>query len=152
MTTIHLKTIINSSIKKVFDLSRNIDFHVYTASKTKEQAIEGTISGLIGLDETVTWRGKHFGLYLTHRSKITSFDSPNRFTDEMIQGHFKYFKHEHIFHRTSKGTEMIDILRYETPYGIFGKAFNHVFLKKYLTHFLISRNQFIKSHLEMCRP
>ncbi len=150
MTTIRLTTSINASIEKVFDISRNIDFHVYAASSTQEQAIDGVTSGLIGLDETVTWRGKHFGVFLNHQSKITTFDAPNRFTDEMIDGHFKSFTHEHIFQKKLKETEMIDILKYEVPYGIFGKVFNYLFLKKHLTQFLFSRNQSIKSYLEMC--
>jgi hypothetical protein len=65
MTTIHLTTKINAPLKTVFDVSRNIDIHQQSASKSNEVAIAGVTSGLINLDETVTWRGKHFGVYLT---------------------------------------------------------------------------------------
>ncbi len=148
MTTIHLKTKIKAPIKKVFDLSRSIDFHLHSAKRTKEKAIDGITSGLIGLNETVTWKGKHFGFYLKHQSKITSFDSPYHFTDEMIKGHFISFKHQHLFRKTKYGTEMIDILTYETPYGIFGKIADSLMLKTHLTEFLMFRNQHIKLHLE----
>ncbi len=148
MTTIYIKTKINAPAKEVFDLSRDIDFHMYSAKKTNEKAISGTTSGLIGFDETVTWRGKHFGVYLTHQSKITRFEYPNNFTDEMVTGYFKSFKHQHFFHKTISGTEMIDILEYETPYSIFGALFNITILKRHLTHFLTSRNRAIRLHLE----
>ncbi|MEW7292271.1 SRPBCC family protein [Aquimarina sp. 2304DJ70-9] len=148
MTTIRLKTYIKAPIKEVFDVSRSIDFHLHSAKKTKEKAIAGITTGLIGLNETVTWRGKHFGIYLTHQSKITTFDSPNHFTDEMIKGHFKSFKHQHIFQNKDAGTEMTDILHYETPYGVCGKVFDKIILKKYLTTFLTSRNRSIKLYVE----
>ncbi len=148
MTTIKLKTYINAPVEDVFNLSRNIDFHILSAKHTNEKAIAGKTFGLIGLNETVTWRGKHFGKYLTHQSKITSFDFPTYFTDEMIKGNFKSFKHQHFFCTSSKTTKMVDILYYKTPYGILGKIFDKLILKKYLTDFLMKRNQSIKSHLE----
>ncbi|GAA4113478.1 hypothetical protein GCM10022393_12510 [Aquimarina addita] len=148
MTTINLTTHINAPINIVFDASRNIDLHMDSAKKTKEIAIAGTTSGLINLGETVTWKGKHFGIYLTHTSKITSLEYPTFFVDEMVEGKFKSFKHQHIFKRTETGTNMIDILEYETPYGIFGNYFDRLFLKNHLTNFLVSRNNFIKIKTE----
>ncbi|WP_106792536.1 SRPBCC family protein [Aquimarina sp. Aq78] len=148
MTTIRLTTQIKAPVKKVFDLARSIDFHMISAEKTKEKAIAGRTSGLIELGETVTWRGQHFGIYLIHKSIITAYDYPNNFTDEMIKGCFKTFKHQHIFHKTPSGTEMIDILKYEIPYGILGIFFDNLILKKHLTQFLTTRNQSIKLHLE----
>lgn len=148
MTSIHLETQIKAPLQKVFDLSRSIDFHIQSASQTNEKAISGRTSGLIKLGETVTWKGKHFGLYLTHKSKITDLDSPMTFTDEMVSGHFKSFKHQHIFTKTTSGTTMIDILQYETPYGILGAIFNKLWLKKHLVKFLSVRNMYLKQNLE----
>ncbi|WP_109435216.1 MULTISPECIES: SRPBCC family protein [Aquimarina] len=148
MTTIHLTTKINAPIEKVFDLARSIDFHVESASKTKEKAISGRISGLIELNETVTWKGKHFGFYLKHQSLITAYNYPNHFTDQMVNGHFKSFRHQHIFNTTSSGTEMIDIVEYKVPLGFLGRILNSIAIKNHLTKFLLSRNRSIKLHLE----
>ncbi|MHA7059654.1 SRPBCC family protein [Aquimarina sp. M1] len=148
MTTIQLTTLIDAPIEKVFDAARNIDLHMDSALHTKEKAIKGTTSGLIGLYETVTWRGKHFGVYLTHKSKITSLRYPTYFIDEMVQGYFKSFKHQHIFKETFAGTEMIDVLEYSTPLEFLGKIFDRVVLKKHLTKFLTTRNRFIKIKTE----
>ncbi|GAA4271353.1 SRPBCC family protein [Aquimarina gracilis] len=151
MTTIKLQTYIKAPAEDVFNLSRNIDFHILSAKNTNEKAIAGKAFGLIGLNETVTWKGKHFGQHLTHQSKITLFKFPTHFTDEMIKGNFRLFKHQHFFNTSSNITEMIDILDYQTPYGILGKIFDRFILKKYLTNFLVTRNRSIKSHLESKR-
>lgn len=148
MTTITLITQINAPINKVFDVSRNIDFHLESASQTREIAIAGVTSGEIGFGESVTWRGKHFGMFLTHTSKIVDFKRPEQFTDVMTQGHFTYFAHQHHFTATQYGTEMTDVLTYKTPFGIIGKAFDVLALKKHLTRFLKHRNQMLKLRLE----
>ncbi|MFV8358055.1 cell division protein, partial [Flavobacterium sp. XS1P32] len=82
MTTIQLTTKIKAPIEIIFDLSRNIDVHQQSTAKSNETAIDGITSGLINLNETVTWRGKHFGVYLTHKSIISAMVIPTYFVDE----------------------------------------------------------------------
>ena len=148
MTTIHLITKINARIQHVFDLNRNIVIHKLSTSKSNETAIAGATSGLINLNETVTWRGKHFGFYQTHKSKITAMEFPTYFVDEMVEGRFKSFKHEHTFVEKNGKTVMIDSIEYQMPFGIFGKIFDKLFLKNYLTTFVKERNAFIKNLAE----
>lgn len=144
MTTIHLVTRINASKKIVFDNSRDIDLHQKSASKTNEKAISGVTKGLINNNETVTWRGKHFGFYLTHKSRITAMSHYDYFVDEMEEGKFKSFKHEHFFEEVNGLTIMTDKLQYETPFWLLGKLFDILFLEKHLTHFLLERNNVLK--------
>lgn len=144
MTTINLTTKIKASKQIVFDASRNIDIHQQSASKTSEVAIAGITSGLINLNETVTWRGKHFGFYLTHKSRITTMNFYDYFVDEMEEGKFNFFKHEHFFEEENGITIMKDKMQYETPFGIFGKVFDSLFLKKHLIQFLLERNKILK--------
>ena len=145
MATIQITTKINAPIQTVFDFSRNIDIHQLSAKETSESAIAGVTSGLIGLNETVTWKGKHFGIFLKHKTRITAFENPQYFVDEMEKGHFKSFRHEHFFEFENEKTIMTDKLSYETPYGIFGKLFDYFLLKKHLTKFLTERNQWLQS-------
>lgn len=147
MTIINLTTKINASQKTVFDASRNIDIHQQSASESNEVAIAGVTSGLINLNETVTWRGKHFGFYLTHKSRITAMNFNNYFVDEMEKGKFKFFKHEHFFEEKNGVTIMKDKMQYETPGGILGELFDVLFLEKHLTRFLLERNKTLK---EVC--
>ncbi|WP_264535143.1 SRPBCC family protein [Flavobacterium sp. N1736] len=144
MTIINLTTKIKAPQKKVFDASRNIDIHQQSTSKTNEKAIAGVTSGLINLNETVTFRGKHFGFYLTHKSRITAMNFNDYFVDEMESGKFKYFKHEHFFEEQNGVTIMKDKLQYETPFGILGELFDILFLEKHLINFLLERNKTLK--------
>jgi ligand-binding SRPBCC domain-containing protein len=149
MTTIRLITTIVAPKQIVFDISRDIDVHQKSASKSKEKAIKGITSGLINSNETVTWRGKHFGFYLTHKSRITAMNLYDYFVDEMEEGKFKSFKHQHFFEETNGITTMTDLLEYETPFGILGKVFDVLFLKKHLIQFLLERNKTLKKIAEI---
>ena len=144
MATINLTTKIKAPKQIVFNASRNIDIHQQSASPSKEKAITGVTSGLINLNETVTWRGRHFGFYLTHKSRITAMNLYDYFVDEMEKGKFKSFKHEHFFEQENGITIMKDKLQYETPFGILGKLFDVLLLKKHLTNFLLERNKVLK--------
>ncbi|RDK84271.1 ligand-binding SRPBCC domain-containing protein [Marinirhabdus gelatinilytica] len=148
MTTITLKTRINAPVEEVFDLSRNISFHQKSASQTNETALYGKTSGLINYGESVTWRGKHLGIYLKHTSKITTFERPLKFIDVMTNAHFTYFAHQHLFETSEGGTIMKDILTYKVPFGLLGRVFNNLILKKHLTKFLKQRNFKLKEELE----
>ena len=148
MTTINLTTKIKAPIKIIFDLSRNIDVHKLSTAKSNESAIDGITSGLINKGETVTWRGKHFGFYLTHKSIISAMEIPSYFVDEMVEGKFKSFKHEHSFIEGNGFVMMIDKIHYQTPYGIFGKLFDALILKKHLTNFISERNKVLKELAE----
>lgn len=145
MTTIHLTTIINAQIETVFNNSRNIDLHQQSASQTHEKVMAGRTTGLIEKGETVTWKGKHFGFYIQHQSIITEMDFPTYFVDKQLKGHFKSFKHQHLFEEKNGTTIMQDILQYETPFGWFGKLFDRFFLKKHLIAFLLYRNEVLKN-------
>ena len=148
MTTIKINTNYYAPIEKVFNINRDIDIHQQSASKTKEVAIAGITSGLINKNETVTWKGKHFELYLTHQSLISEMIFPTYFVDEQRKGHFKNFKHQHFFEQKENYVEVTDILEYETPFGIFGKLFDKLLLKKHLTNFIIHRNSVLKNLAE----
>jgi len=148
MPLIDIKTIINADIQTCFDLSRNIDFHTKSLEYSNETAIAGKTSGLIELDEWVTWEAKHFGIKHQLTSKITAFENPNYFVDEMVSGAFKSFKHEHIFQQVNNNTLMIDRFHFQSPYGIFGKLADVLFLKRYMCNLLSLRNTFLKEKAE----
>lgn len=148
MTTITLKTIINAPIGICFDLSRSIDLHKLSSRKTKEEAVGGTMTGLIDENEFVTWEATHFMIKQRMTVKIMKMDSPNYFQDQMISGPFLSMKHNHLFREEGKETEMKDEFTYEVPYGFGGYIFDKLVLKRYMTSFLIERNQIIKEQAE----
>lgn len=148
MAAIHLTTFINAPAERVFDLSRSINLHKISTAHTKEEAIAGITSGLINIDETVTWQARHLFKLRKFTSKITGMQKPFSFTDEMVAGDFKSFKHEHHFKQVDNGTIMIDQVVFETPYGLAGDIFNKLYLKKYLAGLLQKRNAIIKEYAE----
>jgi ligand-binding SRPBCC domain-containing protein len=54
-------------------------------------------------------------------SKITAYNFPFSFIDEMQKGDLKDFHHQHIFEEKDGGTLMTDIVHLEAPYGLVGK-------------------------------
>lgn len=148
MASIHLTTLIAAPVERVFDLSRSINLHKISTAHTHERVIDGVMNGLINEGETVTWQAKHFYKERTFTSRITAMQRPGHFTDEMIRGDFKSFHHEHHFKAIENGTIMIDLLEFESPYGIIGKLFNRFYLKNYLEQLLLQRNEVIREYAE----
>lgn len=144
MPLIELTTVINAPIGRCFDLARSIDLHKLSTEGTDEKAIAGVTSGLIGKDQEVTWRAKHFGITQTLSSRITAFESPYHFRDEMIKGAFKIIRHDHIFSETGDTTVMKDRFYFESPGWILGRLANRLILTSYLRSLLTRRNQMIK--------
>lgn len=148
MPAIHLTTLIHAPAERVFNLSRHIALHKKSMEHTGERAVGGVTTGLINLNETVTWEGKHLFKKRRFTSKITAMKLFDNFTDEMIYGDFKSFKHQHYFKQIENGTIIIDILDYETPYGIIGQLVNALYMHRYLESLIKKRNQVIKEYAE----
>jgi ligand-binding SRPBCC domain-containing protein len=148
MPLLSLTIIIHAPIEICFDLSRSIDMHKISTAQTKEEAIAGVTTGLIGLGEEVTWRAKHLGIVQKLSSRITAFDFPHYFQDTMIKGAFKSITHDHVFERIGSFTKMKDHLYYQSPLGFLGRIADRLFLEKYLTELLEKRNQVIKATAE----
>ena len=116
MQLIQLETYIAAPPDRCFLLSLNLDLHMASTAPTRERAIAGVTHGLIGPGETVTWRGRHFGFLLTHRSLISQYERPRHFQDVMLRGMFKSFRHDHSFGEPSDGTTLMrDELRFAAP-------------------------------------
>jgi len=148
MSVIKLETKISAPVERVFDLARSIDLHTKSASESNEEAIGGRTSGLINLNETVTWRAKHLGVRQTLTSKITQFERPFHFRDSMLRGIFKRIDHDHFFEEIAGGTLMRDEFDYDAPLWILGNLADFLFLERYMTDFLIERNRLIKEIAE----
>lgn len=148
MVHLRIVTEIAASVERCFDLARNIDFHTRSLVHTGEVAVAGRTSGLIELGEIVTWEGRHFGVRQRFASKITAFDRPVYFRDEMVAGAFKEFAHDHRFESSKGVTTMIDEVWFRSPFGILGGVVDAVLLKRYMTRLLNDRAQAIKSEAE----
>jgi ligand-binding SRPBCC domain-containing protein len=148
MTTIELKVEIKATRDVCFDLSRSIDVHQLTTKHTNEKAVGGVTRGLIDEGEWVKWQATHFMIPQTMTVQIKEMKPFRYFIDEMIQGPFKWMKHQHSFEANHGKTIMSDKFEYEVPFGIAGKLFDKLVLKKYMTNLLKHRNETIKNLAE----
>ncbi|WP_127533984.1 SRPBCC family protein [Paenibacillus kobensis] len=149
MITITTETEINAPIAFCFDLARDIEIHTQTVWKhTNETAIGGRTKGLISIDETVTFQATHFIIRQRLTSKITEYQRPFHFSDEMLKGAFKSMKHKHEFEERDGITVMKDTLIFEAPLGLLGRAVEKIILKKYMKSFLEYRNEKLKQIAE----
>ena len=148
MPTIHLTTFINAPVERVFDLARSIDLHKKSMAHTREEAVAGTTTRLVNLNDTVTWKGKHLGKTRVFKSRITALQKPLLFSDEMAEGDFKSYAHEHHFKQVENGTIMIDIVNFEAPYSGLGKLFSRIYLTKYMRKLIEMRNRAIRDYAE----
>ena len=144
MPTLIIETEINAPPEVCFDLVRDISLHVQTTKQTDEKAVAGRTHGKIELGETVTFEGKHFGIRQRLTVKVTEFERPRFFTDEMLEGTFKSFKHKHEFIPKDNGTLMRDTLEWTSPFGFLGKIVDTFLLESHLRQLVSRRNAELK--------
>ena len=145
MPLIHIETLIQAPPEVCFDLSRSVELHVASVPGTDERAIAGVTTGLMGPGDTVTWEAVHFGVRQCLTARITEYERPHRFVDEMVHGAFERFRHVHTFLPTEGGTRMVDDFDYTAPFGPLGLLANHLFLEAYMTRVLAGRCAHIKA-------
>jgi ligand-binding SRPBCC domain-containing protein len=145
---IRLSTFIKADPSIVFNLSRSIELHKISTVKTQEEAIAGKTSGLIALNEFVTWRAWHLFKWRTMTVQVTAMEPFSYFEDRMIAGDFKSFIHQHHFIPGDGGTMMTDLLEFESPLDWVGKCIDLFFMKRYLARLLASRNNTIRQYAE----
>jgi hypothetical protein len=148
MPRILLQTTILASAETCFDLSRCVDIHLLSTSKTGEKAVGGKVQGLLELHDTITWRARHLGVVQELTSRITAYDRPRTFSDEMERGAFKSLLHQHVFEEEGGYTQMTDLFDFEAPCGVLGRFACALFLTQYLRRFLMERNALIKEIAE----
>jgi ligand-binding SRPBCC domain-containing protein len=148
VVVIELETVIAAPPECVFDLSRSIDLHTRSMERSREEAVGGRTSGLIGRGETVTWRARHLGVRQRLTIRISGYERPRWFRDELVRGAFAAMVHDHHFTAVDGGTEMRDVFRFSAPAGPLGRLVERLFLRRYMTRLLAHRNAAIKAAAE----
>lgn len=147
MPVLRIQTDIEAPAVTCFDLSRSIELHLESMSGSQERAVAGVTSGLIGYGQEVTWEARHLGRRWRMTARITVFDRPHRFVDEMVTGPFRSFSHEHVFAAHNQHTRMTDIVEFRTGPILAGRLVDPiVFL--YLRRLLVLRSTSIKRQAE----
>jgi ligand-binding SRPBCC domain-containing protein len=96
----------------------------------------------------LTWEAVQFGIKQHLTSKITAYEQPYRFTDEMIRGAFQEMTHLHEFVPQPPGTLMIDLFTFRAPLGILGRLAETLVLTRYMKGLVLTRNRYLKQVAE----
>jgi ligand-binding SRPBCC domain-containing protein len=70
-----------------------------------------------------------FGIPMKWRSEIAVFEPNVRFVDRQVIGPYKYWHHLHEFREVEGGTEVIDKVDYELPFGPLGDFAHAIFVR-----------------------
>jgi ligand-binding SRPBCC domain-containing protein len=144
METIRLGTWIDAPVERCFLLSLSVDLHVATALSTRDKTSAGATERTIGEGDTLTFKGRHFGVHWRHTSVIEKLRPHSYYRDVMISGPFRHFEHDHHFAPMDDGTRMRDEVRFSASGGFLGRLRTRMFLRKQLKAFLMERNAMIK--------
>jgi ligand-binding SRPBCC domain-containing protein len=144
-------TLIRAPVDRCFDLARSVEVHLAGNVHCGETALadSGVTFGLLDLNQSVTWRAKHFGFWHNLTSEITAVDRPKYFQDTMVRGIFRYMRHDHFFRLLAPGlTEMRDVFCFAAPLPVLGRLAEIVFLGRYMRRLLDERNSVIRQIAE----
>jgi hypothetical protein len=140
LTLIRLETLIAAPPQRCFDLSLSVDLHLASAGTTRERVVSGPASGVLGPGDTVTWAGWHMGGRRRLTVRVTAYDPPRMFRDEMVEGPFRHMRHDHLFEPHDRGTWMRDEFDFASRFPLF----DVLVLRPYLRRFLARRNATIR--------
>lgn len=148
MVTIRLNTWVDAPVERCFRLATSVDFHIASIRPMKEKVVGGVAAGLLRQGQTVTLRGRHFGIPLTHTTKMEICRPFSYFREVMVSGVFKYYEHDHHFAAMDDGTRVRDEVRFCAPLGRLGRIAEKLVLKRYVIQLLKWRNTALKRAAE----
>jgi ligand-binding SRPBCC domain-containing protein len=153
MTRIVIETKIRAPIELCFDLARDINAHRESAAFSSERVIPpGRTEGLLELGDLVAFEGRHFGIKQRFVARITGFDRPHRFDDEMVEGSFKWLRHCHEFSFSNGVTSVRDTLEWQPPLGLIGRVADVIFLRRHMHWFVSTKQNALKVLAEARAP
>lgn len=148
MTTVRVETLIHAPPELCFDLTRDVHVHNETAAFTQERVLTDHPTGLLELGDMVTFEARHLGVRQRLTARITEFDRPHRFVDEVEESIFRSLRHQHLFQAVKEGTLMTDVIEFRTSIWALGVLSERLVVGPHLRRFLKRRNQALKEIAE----
>ena len=143
MPGIVLVTTVPAPVERVFDLSLDVGLHVRTATGTRERIVGGRTEGLLAMGEEVTWSARHFLLRWEMTVRITGHERPRWFRDEMVEGPFASFRHDHFFESVEGGTRVQDEITFRMRGGSPGRLVGSLLVAPHFKRFVERRNRLL---------
>lgn len=145
-------THVAAPVRRVFEVSLEVEVHTTSMGAASERAIDGVTSGRLRLGDTVTWLARHFGIRWRMTSRISAWDPPRYFVDEQVSGPFQYWRHAHHFESDGYGgTIMRDVIEFAAPLGPLGAIAEALVLRRYMSRLIRIRNDHVVAVAETSR-
>lgn len=140
MSRIELTTLIAAPRERCFDLSLSVDVHLESTAHTDERVVAGPRSGVLALGDEITWEARHLGRRRRLAMRVSAYDRPRMFRDELVRGPLRKLVHDHLFERHAQGTEMRDVFEFESGFRLV----DALVLARHFRRLLVRRNETIK--------
>jgi ligand-binding SRPBCC domain-containing protein len=108
------------------DIGRVWDFYTDTGHlgvitpKQLKLKVEKSTTGTKLQQGTEVWISARLVTKSAWHSRITRME-PYTYVDEMLEGRIPHWKHTHVFRKSEGGTEILDEIELELPYGALGR-------------------------------
>jgi len=93
-------------------------------------------------------RATRYGVSMIWAGVIEDFKQDEYYVDRQTDGPFSLWIHTHRFEDHASGTLVEDLVEYEVPFGLFGKLFDDLYLRRELNSFFEYRHRKTKEHFE----
>lgn len=149
MSRVFTVTEIDCPIERCFDLARDVEVHAKSCAQIGERVLTTHKNSVLSSGEVVTFQANLLGRSWQMTAKITRFDPPHQFVDEMTSGPFRRFRHKHMFTQVPGGkVRMVDEIKYRCGYGPFGWLAERLVVDRTLKRVLETRGQYLKGVAE----
>ena len=81
------------------------------------------------------------GLPMRWRTRIESFEAPERFVDVQLSGPYRCWRHVHEFEDMPGGTRVTDSVTYALPFGFVGALAHRLLVRRLLERIFDYRQQ-----------
>lgn len=86
-----------------------------------------------------------FGYRIHWTAIITDYLPPYKFVDVQLRGPYAFWHHTHSFDESSRGTLIVDEVRYVLPFGILGRLAHALFVKRKIEKIFKYRAEIVSS-------
>ena len=148
MVTIRTVTWVDAPVERCFRLATSVSFLLASAKSGNVKIVSGGKSGSLEQGDTVTWRGRMFGVGRIHSSHIEIVRPFHYVREVMVAGGFKLYEHERHFAAMDDGTRIKDEVRFSAYLGPLGRLIEKAMLRRRVTASLTWRNEALKEVAE----